>query len=37
MIQAERRSSLSVSAQTSWRLSDIIFQAISLEKKEEIK
>ena len=33
MIQAERHSSLSVSAQTSWRLSDITFQAISLEKK----
>lgn len=33
MIQAERHSSLSVSAQTSWRLSDITFQALGLEKK----
>ena len=35
MILAERLSSLSVSARTSWRSSDITFQAKCLEKMEE--
>ena len=35
MILAERLSSLSVSASTSWRSSDITFQAKCLEKMEE--
>ena len=37
MILAERHSCLSVSARTTWRSSDITFQAIMLRKKMEEK